>query len=353
MFEIDREKLDQFTQFRFSSLTEEGWNKIEECVQYQDDLWEEPSPSMNVSSIFEAIQPTLTGHLKRACKQISFLETPTREVGLKNPYLICDYCGGSHEADESDQNNPSEQVCLSGGDIYNDHSLLRFYQNNDTSSLGNSEPLPRPATDNFTEGETENEGLEGAEPCIIQEPASRPSILYQPSRTSNPPFLSRLKKQKKDDEDERLLLIFKQIHINLPFLEAMIHMPKGSKVLKELLSHKEKLESATARAPYQTEPVEPLEWKAPKDRLKPSRMESLKLELKDLPEHLEYAFLQENNQLPVVISSTLSSDETTRLLEVLRNHKGVIAWSIADIKGIDSSFCTHIILMEDEFKPSV
>ncbi|GJS87524.1 reverse transcriptase domain-containing protein [Tanacetum coccineum] len=44
---------------------------------------------------------------------------------------------------------------------------------------------------------------------------------------------------------------------------------------------------------------------------------------------------------------------TTRLLEVLQNHKGAIAWSIADIKGIDSPFCTHKILMEDEFKPSV
>ncbi|GJW30294.1 reverse transcriptase domain-containing protein [Tanacetum coccineum] len=38
--------------------------------------------------------------------------------------------------------------------------------------------------------------------------------------------------------------IFKQIHINLPFLEDMIHMPKGAKVLKNLLSHKEKLENA-------------------------------------------------------------------------------------------------------------
>ncbi|GKA06191.1 hypothetical protein Tco_0685415 [Tanacetum coccineum] len=51
----------------------------------------------------------------------------------------------------------------------------------------------------------------------------------------------KLKKQKKDDKDERLLSIFKQIHINLPFLEAMIHIPKGAKVLKDLLSHKEKL----------------------------------------------------------------------------------------------------------------
>ncbi|GJX31191.1 hypothetical protein Tco_0241046 [Tanacetum coccineum] len=105
---------------------------------------------------------------------------------------------------------------------------------------------PRPTTDNFIEGETERERSEGAEPSIIQEPAPQPSILYQPSKSSNLPFPSRLKKQKKNDEDERLLSIFKQIHINLPFLEAMIHMPKGAKVLKDLLSHKEKLEKVAS-----------------------------------------------------------------------------------------------------------
>ncbi|GJT84777.1 hypothetical protein Tco_1066494 [Tanacetum coccineum] len=105
---------------------------------------------------------------------------------------------------------------------------------------------PRPATENFTERETEKEGLKGVKPNITHRPAPRPSILYPPSKTSNLPFPSRLKKQKKDDEDERLLSIFKQIHINLPFLEAMIHMAKGAKVLKDLLSHKEKLEKAAS-----------------------------------------------------------------------------------------------------------
>ncbi|GJS25174.1 hypothetical protein Tco_0453806 [Tanacetum coccineum] len=115
-----------------------------------------------------------------------------------------------------------------------------------TSGVSTQDPPfpdpPQSTSANHTEGETEKEGPEGAEPSIIQEPAPRPSIFYQPSKSSNLPFLSRLKKQKKDDEDERLLSIFKQIHINMPFLEAMIHMPKGAKVLKDLLSHKEKLE---------------------------------------------------------------------------------------------------------------
>ncbi|GJT29355.1 hypothetical protein Tco_0909630 [Tanacetum coccineum] len=50
----DRGKLDQFAHFHFSSLTEEeGWNRIKEYVQYQDDLWDNQSSSMNISSITE------------------------------------------------------------------------------------------------------------------------------------------------------------------------------------------------------------------------------------------------------------------------------------------------------------
>ncbi|GJT39339.1 hypothetical protein Tco_0939204 [Tanacetum coccineum] len=101
------------------------------------------------------------------------------------------------------------------------------------------------------------------------------------------------------------------------------------------------------------EPIKPLEWKALENRLKPSMMELPKLELKELLEHLEYAFLQGDDQLHVVISSALSALKKTKLLKVLKNHKGAITWSIMDVKGIDSSFCTHKILMEDEFKPTV
>ncbi|GJV41516.1 DNA-directed DNA polymerase [Tanacetum coccineum] len=61
-----------------------------------------------------------------------------------------------------------------------------------------------------------------------------------------------------------------------------------------------------------TEPVEPLEWKALENRLKPSSVEPPKLELKELPKHLECAFLQENNQLPMVISSALSIVEKSQ-----------------------------------------
>ncbi|GJS10267.1 DNA-directed DNA polymerase [Tanacetum coccineum] len=39
--------------------------------------------------------------------------------------------------------------------------------------------------------------------------------------------------------------------------------------------------------------------------------------------------------------------------EVLSKHKAALAWKVADIKGISPLFCTHKILMEDNFKPIV
>ncbi|GKF86063.1 hypothetical protein Tco_0253890, partial [Tanacetum coccineum] len=81
--------------------------------------------------------------------------------------------------------------------------------------------------------------------------------------------------------------------------------------------------------------------------------EPQELELKDLPSHLEYAYLEENNKLPVIIAKGLNDDEKDVLLKVLKSHKRTIAWKITDIKGIDPRFCTHKILMEDDYKPTV
>ncbi|GJR62524.1 reverse transcriptase domain-containing protein [Tanacetum coccineum] len=76
-------------------------------------------------------------------------------------------------------------------------------------------------------------------------------------------------------------------------------------------------------------------------------------ELKDLPPHLEYAFLEENDKFPLIIAKDLKDEEKTKLLNVLKSHKCAIAWQISDIKGIDPRFCSHKILMEDDFKPTM
>ncbi|GJR60973.1 reverse transcriptase domain-containing protein [Tanacetum coccineum] len=60
-----------------------------------------------------------------------------------------------------------------------------------------------------------------------------------------------------------------------------------------------------------------------------------KVELKDLPPHLEYAFLEGDDKLPVIIAKDLKNEEKAALIEVLKSHKRAIAWKLSDIKGIN------------------
>ncbi|GJW01275.1 reverse transcriptase domain-containing protein [Tanacetum coccineum] len=81
--------------------------------------------------------------------------------------------------------------------------------------------------------------------------------------------------------------------------------------------------------------------------VKSSIDEPPEVELKDLPPHLEYAFLEGNDKLPVIIAKDLKDEEKAALIKVLKSHKRAIAWKLSDIKGVDPEFCTHKILMEE------
>ncbi|GJZ02660.1 reverse transcriptase domain-containing protein [Tanacetum coccineum] len=89
------------------------------------------------------------------------------------------------------------------------------------------------------------------------------------------------------------------------------------------------------------------------EKVKSSCEDPPDLELKDLPSHLEYAFLEGDDKLPVIIAKNLKDEDKTALIKVLKSHKHAIAWKISDIKGIDPQFCTHKILMEENAKPVV
>nr|GEX01997.1 reverse transcriptase domain-containing protein [Tanacetum cinerariifolium] len=67
---------------------------------------------------------------------------------------------------------------------------------------------------------------------------------------------------------------------------------------------------------------------AEETKAKYSIEEPPELELKELPSHLEYAFLEDTDKLPVIIAKDLK-------------------------EGIDPRFCTHKILMEEDYKPAV
>ncbi|XP_076956917.1 uncharacterized protein LOC143632237 [Bidens hawaiensis] len=87
-------------------------------------------------------------------------------------------------------------------------------------------------------------------------------------------------------------------------------------------------------------------------KLKPS-LESLPaVELKELPKHLKYVFLGEGETLPAIIAANLEDEQEKALVEVLREHKAAIAWTIADLRGISPSIVMHKINTDPEAKPA-
>ncbi|GJY57844.1 hypothetical protein Tco_0457736 [Tanacetum coccineum] len=76
------------------------------------------------------------------------------------------------------------------------------------------------------------------------------------------------------------------------------------------------------------------------------------LEMKPLPKHLEYAFLEENSPILVLISALLEQNEK-QLVLILKNHKEAFTWKTFDIPWISPSFCKHKINFKDDVKPVI
>ncbi|RXI03129.1 hypothetical protein DVH24_003781 [Malus domestica] len=79
-------------------------------------------------------------------------------------------------------------------------------------------------------------------------------------------------------------------------------------------------------------------------KIYPSVEVAPKLDLKQLPTHLRYAFLGASESLPMIIASKLTSLEEEKFLRVFREYKTTLGWIIADIKGIRPTLCMHRIL---------
>jgi len=80
------------------------------------------------------------------------------------------------------------------------------------------------------------------------------------------------------------------------------------------------------------------------------KVEEPKVEMKVLPSHLKYVFLEDDGTKPVIISSSLSSIEEDKLIEVLKTNKEAIGWKLSNLKGISPSYCVQKIMMEENFK---
>ncbi|GJY19960.1 reverse transcriptase domain-containing protein [Tanacetum coccineum] len=207
------------------------------------------------------------------------------------------------------------------------------------------------------------------------------STLYHPSNSSNVPFPSRLKKHKKDDEREKFLSISKHININLPFLAASsVNLIEEclAVIQKNLPQKKGDTGSFTLPCLIITIPFKnalgdlgasinlmphPLFFKLGISELKSTRM-SIQLADRSIKYPIDHDSNctdneEEDEAEEVQAVSFYLRKELIEPLEWkvpenrLKSHKKAIAWGISDIKGLDPSFCTHKILMEEVNNPYV
>nr|GEU29958.1 reverse transcriptase domain-containing protein [Tanacetum cinerariifolium] len=263
--------------------------------------------------------------------------------------------------------------------------------------------------------DTVQPSTENIQPSVVQTQVLIDEPVVAPEPKPTIPYPSRVNKQKLLEKDDNLSLkfveIFRKLHFDLSFADALLHMPKFATMFKSLLNNKEKLfdlattlvnencstvilkklpeklrdpgkflipcdflkrpflrtrralidvygEELTLRVDDEAitfkvgqtskysyndaelfnridvidgdilviekllndDPSSPL---PPKElnleelkTVKSSTDDPPKLELKDLPSHLEYAFLEGTNKLPIIIAKNLKVDEKVRILKM-------------------------------------
>ncbi|GJX39720.1 reverse transcriptase domain-containing protein [Tanacetum coccineum] len=135
-------------------------------------------------------------------------------------------------------------------------------------------------------------------------------------------------------------------------IDATYYDPEGDILILEALLNSELLPPLPNHKDYSLGIREELKVVETKT-VKTSIDEPPEVELKDLPPHLEYAFLEGDDKLPVIIVKDLKDEEKATLIKVLKSHKRAIAWKLSDVKGVDPEFCTHKILMEEDYELTV
>nr|GFA08471.1 reverse transcriptase domain-containing protein [Tanacetum cinerariifolium] len=200
---------------------------------------------------------------------------------------------------------------------------------------------------------TNNESTEDVQPSVVQsksliltselvnslisKPVAYPISAPRPNLKPSIPYPSRMQDQKlRDKANDQQVDDFLAIEDDptLPEVDQSYLDPEGDILLLEAFLDDDPLLPPPNQGNYLPEVR-----KEPKIREAKSNKslidEPPEVELKDLPPHLEYAFLEGDDKLPVIIVKDLRVEEKTALITVLKSHKRAIAWKLSYIKGID------------------
>nr|GFA63019.1 reverse transcriptase domain-containing protein [Tanacetum cinerariifolium] len=217
----------------------------------------------------------------------------------------------------------------------------------------------------------------------VDKPTEEPVVVI-PKAKPDLPYPSRLQKEKLREKDDilaaKFMEIFRDLHFELSFADALIHMPKFTPMFKKLLNNKDKLIELT-KTPLNENCSAVVLKKLPEKMRDPELADRTISKPTGVAENvfvkvgkfyfladfvildfvadprvpliLGRPFLSDNGKWPVIIAKDLSSNEKTNLINVLKTQKKAITWKLTDIKGIDLKFCSHKILLEEDYSLKV
>nr|GEY56555.1 reverse transcriptase domain-containing protein [Tanacetum cinerariifolium] len=233
--------------------------------------------------------------------------------------------------------------------------MQNLYNKPSTSSSLPSNTIPNPkgeAKAITTRSGTEPQNSGDIHPPTVQpevqvdKPAEEHTVVITKAK-ANLPYPSRLQKEKNREKDD---ILAAKVFTSSDGIHRCFFKRRDILILEALLNNDpEPLSNQKDFFPtlYKNlKVVEPKNQSFEED-------EPPAVKLKELPPHLEYAFLGNNEKWPVIIVKDISLNEKTALINVLKTRKKAIAWKLTDIKGIDPEFCSHKILLEEDYSMKV
>ncbi|XP_071932873.1 uncharacterized protein [Coffea arabica] len=115
-------------------------------------------------------------------------------------------------------------------------------------TLRSGKQLEDPPMMEVEKDENEKQEKQRNQEAIVEENSREKSRENQPSSSATipiplaVPFPQRLKQNKFDKDFEKFVKLFKQLHINIPFADAILQIPSYAKFFKEIMTRKRKLE---------------------------------------------------------------------------------------------------------------
>ncbi|KAL4367044.1 hypothetical protein GQ457_05G022450 [Hibiscus cannabinus] len=341
---------------------------------------------------------SLTNMVKNMQKQPHIQEVKALDA-------FCDQCGSNHDASEFGQQ--VESSCYVGnynknnmpiGGFPNDTEVAKGATHEQCNAIttksgkilkNNQEGMvvnPPPATDTPAEADAPTQASEDhriPQPTMGESSAeSSPAQSDKPEETRPPPtFPQRLKKQKQDYQFKKFLDILKQVHINLPLVEALQQMLNYAKFLKDMVTRKKRIEEFETAAATETclahmhnkvlakktdpssftieclighnYPTKALCDPGASINLMPKSVFQ-KLGIREaIPTTVMLQLADHSYVQPEGKYEDILADQEEKLIATLRQHKEALGWTIADIKGISPTIYMHKMLLDDDHKPTV